>query len=82
MSPSEPIDIVQKSIVQVESPSISNGTYFIKNRTGDIYWAKDAGGNLKKGVYYRVWHTTIDVIMKYNINQVSERSPIIQVLKG
>ena len=44
VSPSEPIDIVQKSIVQVESPSISNGTYFIKNRTGDIYWAKDAGG--------------------------------------
>ena len=35
---SEPMAIVQKPIVKVESPSIPNGIYIIKNRQGNVYW--------------------------------------------
>ena len=38
LSPDEPIAIVQTNIVQVESPSIPDGKYIIKNRPADIYW--------------------------------------------
>ena len=38
LSPDVPMAIVQTTIVQVESPSIPDGKYIIKNRAADIYW--------------------------------------------
>ena len=82
VSPSQPMAIVQKPIVQleVESPSIPNGIYFIKNRTGNIYWnVQDWEWPRMKSV--RFW-TTERNILECDVAQVNEHSPIIQVLKG
>ena len=38
VSPSEPMAIVQKPIVQVESPSTPNGIYILRNREENVYW--------------------------------------------
>ena len=46
MSSTESRVIVQKPIVQVESPSIQNGTYIIKNRARDVYWFASNLGDL------------------------------------
>ena len=74
VSPSEPgpMATVQKPIVQVESPSIPNGIYVIKNRAGNIYWCMAPATQR-----VNFWNT------KENYDeQVNEHfSPIIQVLK-
>ena len=77
VSPNEPMAIVQKPNVQVESPSIPNGIYFIKNRTGNIYWSV-RGWPLLKAVIF--WTTKRD-ILECDFAQVNEHS-FIQVLKG
>ena len=38
LSPDEPIAIIQTPIVQVESPSIPDGRYAIKNRAAVFFW--------------------------------------------
>jgi hypothetical protein len=76
-------------IVQVESPPIPDGRYFIKNRAADIFWN---AGNLNNpafmSVYFQFWHNTTQAVMeqakisRHHSVQVNEHSPIIQVLKG
>ena len=70
--------LVQKPVVQVESPSIRNGIYVIKNRTGDIYWSMSESGR----VYF--WNIKIRNYRDCNAAmKVNEHSfPIIQVFKG
>ena len=74
VSPSEQMVNVQKPDVQVESPSIQNGTYFIKNRKENIYW------------YANGWRSFQVVAQTTGANstetKVNEHSQIIQVLKG
>ena len=48
LSPNEPMAIVQRPIV--ESPSIPDGRYFIKNRVADYFW--NASGNPIKEVHF------------------------------
>ena len=71
----------QKPIVQVESPSIPNGIYNIKNRTENIYWAMLCSRD--RTVYF--WHKAIkdlDTSMDIKVNDHSNFIRIIQVLKG
>jgi hypothetical protein len=79
LSPDEPMAIVQMPIVQVESPSIPDGRYIIKNRAADIFW--NAGHSPITSVYF--WSTTTEEVRnpKYDFVKVSEHSPIIQVFK-
>ena len=60
LSPNEPMAIVQMPIM-IESPSIPDGTYVIKNRAADIYW------NTGNRPYTRVhfWATTMQQDYKY-----------------
>ena len=73
LSPNEPMAIVRKPI---ESPSIPNGRYFIKNRAADIFW--NTGNNPFTTVYF--YAITMDQVN--NWSQVSKHSPIIQMFKG
>ena len=75
LSPNEPMAIVQ---VQVESPSIPDGTYLIKNRAADFFW--NAGRNPIETVYF--WPTTMATAKAQSYAQVNKHSPIIQVFKG
>jgi hypothetical protein len=77
LSPNEPMAIVQMPIVPVESPSIPDGRYFIKNRAADFYW--------------NAWHNPITTVHFYNSTmpqtsrfplQVNEHFLTIQVFKG
>ena len=74
VSPSEQMAIVQKPDVQVESPSIPNGTYIIKNRTRDIYWYGNGWPCLKAVKYSKNFNSLVI--------KVNEHSSIIQVLIG
>ena len=80
VSPSEPMAIVQKPIIQVDNPSIPNGTYIIKNRTGNNYWtAKVRPSGIMRTVDF--WTSKKDAT-DYSYTQVNEHSPmIIQMLK-
>ena len=70
VSPSQPMAIVQNPIVQleVESPSIPNGIYFIKNRTGSIYWSVRGWPSLENVLF---WTTTND-ISEHSFVQVND----------
>ena len=79
LSPEEPMAIVQVER-SVESPSIPDGRYVIKNRAANIFW--DA---------WRLHITTVHLdaitteVAKSSVNtncHVSEHSPIIQVFRG
>ena len=85
VSPSEPTAIVQRPIVQVESPSISNGNYIIKNRTGNIYWTtmnfESKESDCQEIYFWHTKYTPADVQDERDL-QVNEYSLIIQVLRG
>ena len=68
MSPNEPM-----AIVQVESPTILDGKYCIKNRAGNFYWSW--GDRPLKELYFRF--TQIRIAKHYNYTKVNEHSPII-----
>ena len=51
LSPNQPM-----AVVQVESPSVPDGKYLIKNRAADIYW--HAGNRYFTTVYF--WATTME----------------------
>ena len=76
VSPSEQMAIVQKPDVQVESPSIPNGTYLIRNRTANIYWYASGWFHLNAVKYSKDVNSPESTHIKVN-----EHSPIIQVLK-
>ena len=78
LSPNEPMAIVQIPTVQVKSPSIPDGKYFIKNRAGDIYW--NYGHIPMKTLHF--WSGTL-VQAKSTIYfvQVNDYSPVGQVFK-
>ena len=71
--------IVLTPIVQhVESPSIPDGKYFIKNRAADIYWT--VSSNSTRTLYF--WHPkAVEETKAFNWAQVKKHSPIIQVFK-
>ena len=74
LSPNEPMAIVQMPIVQpVESPSILDGKYLIKNRVVDIFW--HAGSSSFTTVYF--WATTMEQAKDNIFAQVKKHSPII-----
>ena len=76
VSPSEPMALVQKPIVQAKGPSIPNGIYIIKNRARNVYWC---AASLGRAVYFR----NIEKNNKSYDKKVSEHSsPITQVLNG
>ena len=75
-SPNEPMAIVQMPII-IESPSIPDGKYFIKNRAADIYW------HTRNPPYATVYFytTTMQQAKSNNWMQVNKHSKIIQVFK-
>ena len=76
LSPNEPMAIVQVPIVQlVESPSIPDGKYIIKNRAADIYW--HMSGNT--GVFISF---AIAQARSTSWAKVNKHFPIIHVFKG
>ena len=86
LSPNNPmaivkIPIVQIPILQVKKPLISDGSYLIKNRAGDLYW--NAGSRTIARVHFSFesagW--TADVPMGNMNLQVNEHSPIIQSIQ-
>jgi hypothetical protein len=78
LSPDEPMAIVQNSIVQVKTPSIPDGRYFIKNRAADIFW----NGRSIASSTVEFWAATLEYVKQINYIHVSEHSLIIQVLEG
>ena len=77
MSPNKPIAIVQKSIVQVEYPSIPDGRYVIKSRAADIYWYWSVH---MKTIYFSSTSTLLAAKASL-LAQVNKHSPIIRVFK-
>ena len=79
LSPNEPMAVIQ---MPIESPSIPDGKYAIKNRAADIYWY--LGHNPITTVHF--WFPGTTVNLKDICNdlelQVSKHTPIIQVFKG
>ena len=77
LSLNEPMAIVLTPIVQVQSPSIPDGKYIIKNRARDIFWC--AGDNPISTVCF--WPGTMVQAMDSDVLplQVKMHSPIIQV---
>jgi hypothetical protein len=75
LSPNDPM-----AIVQVETPSIPDGKYVIKNRAADIYWA--TGSNPIQSVHF--YSTTMEKVLSkdWSYTKVIEQSPIIQVFRG
>jgi hypothetical protein len=63
--------------VPVDSPSIPDGRYFIKNRAADFYW--NAQYNPIRMVHF--FRTKMPQAIG-SILQVNEHCPIIQVFKG
>ena len=54
---SDPMAIVQTPIEQVESPSISDGRYFIKSRVGDLFWFARGSSKSREGFgFYSTLH--------------------------
>jgi hypothetical protein len=84
LNPKEPMGIVQLPIVQanvqVESPSIPDGRYLIKNRAADLFWYN--GGFRVINLVY-LWNTTVTTAKNsnYEYAHVSDYSPNIQVFK-
>ena len=78
LSPNKPMAIVQMPIVQVQSPSIPDGMYLIKNRAADIYWTAD--NSPIRTVYF--WATKLKKVKNKDWAEVSKHSSIIQVSKG
>ena len=81
LSPNEPMAIVQKPIM-IESPSIPDGTYVIKNRAADIYW--NTGNRPYTTVHF--WTITTEPAKIYayyaqDLQVNNHSSPIIQVVK-
>ena len=74
LNPNEPMAIVQ---MHIESPSISDGMYVIKNRTADIYW--NAQYNPIRTVNF--WTTTLVEAKVSSHAQVNKHSLVIQVFK-
>ena len=70
LSPNEPMAIVQ-------SPSIPDGTYLIKNRATDIHWS--AWHSPIQTVYF--WPATMENAKAQSHAQVNKHSSIIQVFK-
>ena len=70
LSPNEPM-----AIVQVEIP---DGKYIIKNRAADIYWT---GWSIPISTPVHFWRTTMEQAKSYDLAQVNDHSPIIQVFK-
>ena len=73
-----PIPNIQIPSVQVESPSVPDGRYIIKNRAANYFW--NPGNNPIQAVHF-LSTTTADAKIR-NLTLVSVFSPIIQVLKG
>ena len=72
LSPNEPM-----AIVQVKTPSIPDGKYFIKNPR-NIYWGIVNGAFC----FYNVTHAEIAEFSTYKFMQVNEHSPIILLFRG
>jgi hypothetical protein len=83
LSPNEPMAVVQKRIVQVESPSFPDGRYIIKNRAANLLWNAVISPTGIQTVYF--WNTTVPVAAakypSHDYLQVNKHSPIIQVFK-
>ena len=71
---------VQEPNVQVGSPSIPNGIYVIKNRTGNIYWSADGYRRMERVTFWKA-NKKVFGSDEVQVNK-SELSPIIPVLKG
>ena len=78
LSPNEPMAIVQMPIVQVETPPIPDGKYFIKNRAANIYWV--SCGPITNVLF---WSTPVhhDIRGGDPDTEVNKHSPTIQVSK-
>ena len=72
LSEDEPMSILQRPIVQVESP-IQDGRYIIKNRAADIFWNP-------AGYFRTVYYLTTTVVQAKNVNYFWVRS-ILQLFK-
>ena len=72
LSPNEPM-----AIVQLKTPSIPDGKYFIKNGAEDIYWG--AGYNPLRRVYF--YRFTKEIAKVQCDTQVNEHSSIILVFR-
>ena len=85
LSPNEPM-----AIVEVKTPSISDGRYLIKNRAADVYWSSYelSTGETVQFYYYTTMEngnndTNSEMEMKeYSLMQVNDHSPIILVFRG
>ena len=77
LSPDEPMVIVQTPI---ESPSILDGKYLIKNWAANIFWGADSSSTGMTMVYF--CSSTMEQAKNTNWMQVNKHSPIIQVFKG
>ena len=75
LSPNEPMAIVQ---MPIESPSIPDGKYIIKNRAADI--CRSPGHTVIKTLHF--WPGTMVQAKAYIHTQVNKHSLIIQVFKG
>jgi hypothetical protein len=81
LSSKEPMAIVKMSIIQanvhVESPSIPNGRYLIKNRAADLFWNVP----WRELNYVCLLKTTVAEVKQpnYKFAHVSDYSPNIQV---
>ena len=75
-----PMAIVQKPIVQVESLSIPNGIYIIKNRIKNLYWITLPMFLMGQEpmVYFWVTERRDSEVKDDNDAKVNEHSPIIQ----
>ena len=83
LSSNEPMAIV---LTPIDSPSISDGKYFIKNRAADIYW-NTAGSNPIKTVYFwpnsRLEHKNLkDKNLQVNKHNYSDVQRIILFRSG
>ena len=78
LNPNEPMAIVQVQM-HIESPSIPDGMYIIKNRAADLYW--NAGHSPITTLYF--WPTTLEQAKNSSSKwaQVNKHSPIIQLFK-
>ena len=76
LSPNEPMAIVQ---MHIESPSIPDGMYLIKNRAANLYW--NAGYNPIQTVYFSPTTTEQAKNSNFIWAQVNDHSLIIQCSK-
>ena len=83
LNPNQPMAIVLMPIVQfVESPSIPNGYYVIRNRRANLYWHTGKSsftGNPTTIVHY--WSSTMKTAKSSVFSQVNKHSLIIQAFK-